>query len=199
MRTLLLGLLFAPFALAGEFNKKLSIGDAAPTWKDLPGTDGQKHSLANTKSDVVVVVFTCNSCATAQEYEDRYEDRLVAFAKAQPATVTLVAINVNTIAEDRLDAMKKKAAAKKFPFAYLYDESQKIAQDYGATYTPEFFVLNKDRKVAYMGAMDDRTRAADVKVKYLEDAVAAVLKGQAPPKTETVARGCLIRYKRTRD
>jgi peroxiredoxin len=195
VRTLFLSLLLAPLAFAGEFNKKLSVGDAAPVWKDLPGTDGQKHSLADLKSDVVVVVFTCNSCATAQEYEDR----LVAFAKAQPARVTLVAINVNTIAEDRLDAMKKKAAAKKFPFAYLYDESQKIAQDYGATYTPEFFVLNKDRKVAYMGAMDDRTKAADVKVKYLEDAVAAVLKGQAPPKAETVARGCLIRYKRTRD
>src|SRR5215207_2384139 len=138
MRTLLCTLLLAPLAVAGEFNKKLSVGDAAPVWKDLPGTDGKKHSLADVKSDVVVVVFTCNSYATAQEYEDR----LVAFAKAQPATVTVVAINVNTIAEDRLDAMKKKAEAKQFSFAYLYDESQKIARDYGATYTPEFFVLN---------------------------------------------------------
>src|SRR5262245_34748885 len=195
MRTLLVALLLTPLTFAGEFNKKLSIGDAAPAWKDLPGTAAKKHSLADLKSDVVVGVFTCNSCATAQEYEDR----LVAFAKAQPATVTVVAINVNTIAEDRLDAMKKKAEAKKFPFAYLYDGSQKIAQDYGATYTPEFFVLNKDRKIAYMGAMDDRTKAADVKVKYLEDAVAAVLKGQAPPTTETRARGCLVRYKRARD
>src|SRR5262249_27221361 len=110
MRTILLTLLLAPITFAGEFNKKLSVRDAAPAWKDLPGTDDQKHSLADVKSDVVVVVFTCNSCATAQEYEDR----LVAFAKAQPATVTMVAINVNTIAEDRLDAMKKKAAAKKF-------------------------------------------------------------------------------------
>ena len=132
MRTLLVALLLPTFTFAGEFNKKLSIGDAAPAWKDLPGTDGKKHSLAELKSDVVVVVFTCNSCATAQEYEDR----LVAFAKDQPAKVAVVAINVNTIAEDRLDAMKKKAEAKQFPFAYLYDESQKIAQEYGATYTP---------------------------------------------------------------
>jgi peroxiredoxin len=195
MRTLLFTLVLTSISVAGEFNKTLSIGDAAPAWKDLPGTDGKKHALADLKSDVVVVVFTCNSCATAQEYEDR----LVAFANAQPGAVTLVAINVNTIAEDRLDAMKKKADAKKFPFTYLYDESQKTARDYGAVYTPEFFVLNRARKVAYMGAMDDRTKAADVKVKYLEEAVAAVLKGQAPPTTETRARGCLIRYKRPRD
>ncbi|HVK11371.1 MAG TPA: thioredoxin family protein [Gemmataceae bacterium] len=195
MRTLLFTLVLTSISVAGEFNKTLSVGDAAPAWKDLPGTDGKKHALADLKSDVVVVVFTCNSCATAQEYEDR----LVAFANAQPGAVTLVAINVNTIAEDRLDAMKKKADAKKFPFTYLYDESQKTARDYGAVYTPEFFVLNRARKVAYMGAMDDRTKAADVKVKYLEEAVAAVLKGQAPPTTETRARGCLIRYKRPRD
>jgi peroxiredoxin len=196
MRTLLLALLLVPAALAGEFNKKLSVGDAAPAWKDLPGTDGKKHALADLAgSDVVVVVFTCNSCATAQEYEDR----LVAFANAHAGKVAVVAINVNTIPEDRLDAMTKKSTEKKFPFPYLYDETQKIAKDYGATYTPEFFVLNKARKVAYMGAMDDHTKAEDVTARYLEDAVTAVLKGRSTAKGETIPRGCLIRYKRTRD
>src|SRR6185369_2376514 len=112
--------------------------------------------------------------------------------KKNPEKVALVAINVNTIPEDRLDAMKKKAAKKKFPFAYVYDESQQIAKDYGATHTPEFFVLTKDRKIAYMGAMDDRTKVEDVKEKYLEAAVDSVLKGEKPAKSETNARGCLI-------
>jgi peroxiredoxin len=168
----------------------------APAWKDLPGTDGKKHSLADHASKrLVVLVFTCNSCACSEEYEDR----IIAFATKYRDDVSLVAINVNTIAEDRLDAMKKKADKKKFPFEYLYDESQQIARDYGATYTPEFFVLDKARKVVYMGAMDDKTKADAVTEKYLEAAADAALKGEKPPKSETIARGCLIRWKRSRD
>jgi len=183
-------------AVAGEFNKKLNLGDSAPAWKDLPGTDGKKHSLADHASrDLVVVVFTCNSCACSEEYEDR----IIAFATTHKDRIALVAINVNTIPEDRLDSMKRKAEKRKFPFEYLYDESQQIARDYGATYTPEFFVLDKGRKVAYMGAMDDKTKADAVKERYLELAVESVLKGQKPAKAETPARGCLIRWKRSRD
>src|SRR5262245_48711336 len=111
---------------AGEFNKKLNVGDAAPQWKDLPGTDGKMHSLADLKDkDVVVVVFTCNSCPIAVAYEDR----IIEFAKkhAGPeAKVALVAINVNSTPEDRLDAMKKRSDKMGFPFSYLFDESQRI-------------------------------------------------------------------------
>lgn len=192
LRTVFALLLLPAASLAGEFNKTLSVGDAAPAWKDLPGTDGKKHSLADHADRIVVVVFTCNSCPVAESYEDR----VIAFAEKYKDKVAVVAINVNTIADDRLDAMKKRAQKKKFPFEYLYDETQKIAHDYGATFTPEFFVLTKDRKVAYMGAMDDKTKADEVKEKYLEAAVDAVLKGDKPAKAETVAHGCLVRYKR---
>jgi peroxiredoxin len=196
MRAFVLALLVPAVCVAGEFNKVLNIDNPAPAWKDLPGTDGKKHSLADhADKDVVVVVFTCNSCACSEEYEDR----IIAFANKYKGKVALVAINVNTIPDDRLDAMKKKAEKKKFPFPYLYDETQKIARDYGATYTPEFFVLTKDRKIAYMGAMDDRTKVEDVKERYLESAVDVVLKGEKPAKGETIAHGCLIRYKRSRD
>ncbi|MCX7667278.1 MAG: thioredoxin family protein, partial [Gemmataceae bacterium] len=82
---------------------------------------------------------------------------------------------------------------------YLFDESQKIAKSFGATYTPEFFILNKERKVVYMGAMDDRNNATEVKVHYLEDAINSLQKGESPKVKETVARGCLIRYKRVRE
>jgi peroxiredoxin len=195
LRNVLAVCLFPAATFAGEFNKTLSIGDAAPTWKDLPATDGQKHSLSDVTDPIVVLVFTCNSCDIAQGYEDR----IIAFANKFKGKVAVVAVNVNTAAEDRLDAMKKKAEKRKFPFPYLYDESQKIARDYGASRTPEFFVLTKDRKVAYMGAMDDRSNAEDVKVKYLEAAVDALLKGSKLPKAETPPVGCLIKYKRTRD
>ena len=94
--------------------------------------------------------------------------------------------------------MKKRASEKKFPFPYLYDESQRVARDYGAVFTPEFFVLNKDRRVVYMGAMDDNTQPDKVTQQYLQDAVEAALKGTAPETTETPAVGCRIRYARRR-
>jgi peroxiredoxin len=185
-------------ARAGEFNPTLSIGDKAPEWKDLPGVDDKPHSLADLKDkDVVVVVFTCNSCPYAVDYEDRIID-FVAQHAGQQAKVALVAINVNRVPEDRLPQMKKRAQEKKFNFPYLYDESQKIARAYGASYTPEFFVLNKERKVVYMGAMDNSAIAAKVTEVYLTAAVEAALKGEKPAQTETAARGCAIRYVRER-
>jgi peroxiredoxin len=190
------GLVLTAAARGGEFNKTLSVGDAAPAWENLPGTDDKNHSLADLKGkDVVVVVFTCNSCPVAVAYEDR----IIALAQkyaGKDSKVGLVAINVNVIEDDRLPKMKERAKEKGFTFPYIFDESQKIARAYGATYTPEFFVLNKDRKVVYMGALDDKNKAENAKINYLEPAVEAVLKGEKPEKGETLARGCLIRYLR---
>lgn len=189
----------ASLSPAGEFNKTLNIGAPAPSWSGLPGVDGKTHALADLKDkEVVVVVFTCNSCPIAVDYEDR----IIAFAKkyttAADAKVGLVAINVNKVPADRLDKMKERAQQKGFNFPYLYDESQKIAQAYGAQFTPEFFVLDRDRKIAYMGAMDDKNNAKEVKENYLEAAVEALLKGKSPPKKETLGRGCMIRYDKKR-
>jgi len=195
--TFLLLLLASP-AFAGEYNPTLNIGDAAPAWTNLPGTDGRQHALADFKDkDVVVVVFTCNSCPVATDYEDR----IIALAKkyAGPGgRAALVAINVNKIEEDSLPRMKERAAAKGFDFPYLFDETQKIARDYGATFTPEFFLLDRQRKIAYMGGMDDNSNPAEVKANYLDPAIAAVLSGMKPETAETVARGCMVRYARER-
>jgi peroxiredoxin len=185
-------------AQAGQFNSVLSIGDPAPAWKDLPGVDGKRHSLADLHDrEIVVVVFTCNSCPIASDYEDR----IIAFAKkhcGRGQKTALVAINVNTVEEDLLPHMKERAAAKHFPYPYLFDESQKIGKAYGALFTPEFFVLDKDRKVAYMGAFDDNVEPTKIKHAYLEPAIEAVLKGAKVSPAETQASGCLIRYARNR-
>jgi peroxiredoxin len=176
---------------AGKFNKALDVGSPAPAWANLEGTDGKKHSLADLKDKAaVVVVFTCNSCPVAVGYEAR----LAAFAKTHADAVAVVAINVNTGKEDALPAMTERAAKKGFPFAYLYDPSQEVAKKYGAKYTPEVFLLDKDRKVAYMGAIDDKA-TGEVKVRYLEDALAALTGGKAAPTAETsAAAGCGIRF-----
>lgn len=181
---------------AGEFNPVLDIKDAAPKWAKLPATDGKQYAFEDFKDkEILVVVFTCNSCPYAVDYEER----LVAFSKKYAGSkVGLVAINVNKVEEDLLPAMKQRAKEKGFTFPYLFDETQEIAKKYGAGYTPECFVLNKERQVIYMGAMDDSPDAEKVKTQYVELAVAAAQAGKLPAKQETVAIGCRIRIERTR-
>ncbi|MBL8798439.1 MAG: thioredoxin family protein [Planctomycetia bacterium] len=173
---------------AGEFNKVVKIGDAAPAFSGLPGVDDKNHSLGDYKKDVVVIAVTCNHCPVAVAYEDR----MIAFAKKYADKVDFIAINVNNLEADKLPAMKVRAKDKGFNFPYLYDESQKIGKEYGATVTPEFFVLNKERKIVYMGAFDNKQNGATEN--FLEPAVEAALKGSAPTKAETKPFGCGVKY-----
>ena len=125
-------------------DKAIKIGDQGPAWENLAGTDDKKHSLKDLKeSKAVAVVFTCNTCPVAVAYEDRliklsndYKDKGVA----------LVAINVNKDPRNDLEAMKQRAEEKGFAFAYLFDPSQQIARDYGATVTPHVFLLDGKRE-----------------------------------------------------
>src|SRR5205809_1143285 len=103
-----LTILFTIQARAGTHNKQLSIGDRAPDWSGLVGTDGQKHALADlTDKDVVVICFTCNTCPYAVDCEDR----LIALAKRftpEGNRCALVAINANKVKEDLLPAMEER-------------------------------------------------------------------------------------------
>jgi len=196
LRAFVVFLPLGSLSFGGEYNEVLSIGDAAPAWTDLPGTDGKTHSLADLKDkDVVVLVFTCASCPFAVDYEDRLNALVKKYGEKQ---VAVVPVSVNRVEADQLPALTRRVKEKGFAFHYLYDESQKIAKDHGAIFTPEFYVFGKDRKLVYMGAMDDSTDPAGVKVKYVEDAIAAALAGTKPAVTETIARGCRVRYARER-
>lgn len=189
---------FSRECFAGKYNKVLSIGDEAPEWAALPATDDSDYGPKFFKDrKVFVIVFTSNSCP----YSVDYEDRLIAFTKKHcgpKGKVALVAVNVNKIPEDSLEAMKQRADRKGFNFPYLFDESQKIARDFGALRTPQFFVLDQKRRVAYMGTMDDSSNPDKVKINYVEDVVIALLTGEEPKVTETPPIGCLIRFTRKR-
>jgi len=185
-------LILASPTLAGKYNKALEIGDGAPSWENLKGVDDKEHSLDDYKAaKVLVVVFTCNSCPVAVAYEDR----LIALQKDyQDKEVQLVAINVNNIPPDRLEKMKERAASKDFNFPYLYDASQSSAKEYGARVTPDVVVLDQDRNVVYLGAIDDNMKADKVTKHYLRDALDALLAGKTPATTETNAFGCGIKW-----
>jgi peroxiredoxin len=192
---MILACLVSATAAAGEFNGVLNVGDAAPAWTDLPGTDGKRHALEELHDKkVVVVVFTCNSCPVARDYEDR----IMTLTKQNPQDVAVVAINVNRGPDDSLAKMTERARERGFTYLYLADESQNIGRAYGASATPDFFVLSPERKIVYMGSLDDNNDPSLAKVNHVSDAVQAALAGTKPTTAETFARGCGIRYARQR-
>jgi peroxiredoxin len=185
------GMSFAASEATGA-DAALKIGDAAPAWVDLEGVDGKKHSLVDLeKAKAVLVVFTCNHCPVAKAYEDR----LAALAKDfEEQDVEVVAISVSNSESDSLPAMKKRAEEKGFEFAYLHDPTQKIGREYGATVTPHAFLLDGERKVVYVGAIDDNMNPEKAAEHFVRDAIDAVLGGRTPVTTETEPSGCGISY-----
>ncbi len=187
------GVVLASVTSAARFNKKVDIGQQAPSFENLQGVDGKQHSLADYKdAKIVVLIFTGNECPVAQAYERR----LIEFQKEYGKKgVAVIAINCNLEEYDNIDAMKKHADERGFNFAYLNDETQASGKAFGATVTPHMFVLDQDRKIAYMGAFDDNMLLNEVKHNYLPDAVDALLAGEEVEVTETRQKGCGIQYR----
>ncbi len=173
-----------------------NIGDVATDFS-LKGIDGKKHSLSSIKdAKGYIVVFTCNHCPFAK----MYEDRIIALqAEFGPKGYPVVAINPNDpklVEEDSFEKMQERAKEKGFNFLYLIDEGQKIYPQYGATKTPHVFLLNNERVVQYIGAIDDNARdESAVKEKFLANAINALEKGEKISPAVTKAIGCSIKAK----
>ncbi len=173
----------------------IALGTEAPQF-DLPGVDGQSHSLDTYgDAEALVLVQSCNHCP----YVQAWEGRLSAIARDYAGRgVRVVAVNSNdaqNYPEDSFEEMQKRAAARGFAFDYLYDEPQAVARELGAERTPEVFVYDGDRKLVYHGAIDDSRDEAGVTQQYLRDALDALLAGQDAPLRETPAVGCTVKWK----
>ncbi len=173
----------------------LQLGQAAPDF-NLPGVDGKNYSLASFRdAKLLVVVFSCNHCP----YVIGSEDRMIAFANDyKPRGVTMVAINSNETQDhptDSFEHMKQRAAEKRFPFAYVRDDSQEVALAYGALRTPHYYVFDAERKLRYTGRMDDNPRTPGKETtRELRDAVDALLAGRKPPVEVTNPIGCNVKW-----
>ena len=194
---LVLLLLFWMAATPAMAQNGLQIGDQAPDFS-LKNVDGEMVSLTDFQdAKGVVVVFTCNTCP----YSVMYEQRLIELHKKYADKgYPIVAINPNdpvVKAGDSFEEMQKRAKSKQYPFAYLVDEKQEIYPAYGATRTPHIFLLDKDRTVQYIGALDNNAQdAASVSTRYVEDAIAALEMGKTPATATTKAIGCGIKTRR---
>jgi peroxiredoxin len=197
-RVMFLALVFGMTMTAGKtgqaakFNRKVDVGKPAPVWKKLAGVDGRTHNLSDYKNaKVLVIAFMCNQCEVSQAYEDRF----IALAKEfKPSQVALVGISCSLLPPDRLDKMVERAKKQRFNFDYLTDPSQQVGKDYGATVTPQLFVLDQSRNIAYMGRFDDSLYADDVHRRFVDEAVRAILAGKEPDPSETRSTGCAIEY-----
>ncbi len=194
IKHLLLGILLACSTLLGA--QGLSVGDVAPDF-ELKNIDDSMVSLADYDSvNGYIVVFTCNHCPFAIMYEDRLN---AIQAKYAPMGYPIVAINPNdpeVKPDDSFENMKVRAKEKGFEFAYLADDKQEVFPVYGATKTPHVYLLDANRVVQYIGAIDDSARdESAVTEKFLENAINSIHYGIKPNPSETKAIGCSIKVK----
>jgi peroxiredoxin len=173
----------------------LQIGEQAPAFS-LPATDGNTYTQEDfSASKVLVVCFTCNHCPYVIGSDEN--TRAIAGQFADQG-VRFVAINSNskhTYAEDDFDHMVARMEENKFPWVYLYDELQEIAETYGALRTPHFYVFDQDRKLVYTGRAIDNPRAWESSATHeLVDALNEHLAGQPVSLPVTNPIGCNVKW-----
>ena len=172
----------------------LNIGDSAPDF-ELPGVDDRKYSLSSfADSRLLMLIFTCNHCPTAQAYEERIKQ---IHAEYEPKGVALVAISPNdplavrldelgyTDLSDSLEDMKIRVKDKGYNFPYLYDgETQETSAEYGVLATPHVYIFDRARRLRYVGRIDD-SEVGTVKSHEARDAIDALLASKPVPVAET--------------
>jgi peroxiredoxin len=189
---------------ASEKVETLRIGQKAPDF-NLPGVDGRNYKLADfADADVLVIIFTCNHCPTAQAYEERiiklaadYKNKgvaLVAISANDPKAVRLDELGYSDMS-DSFEEMKTRAKDMKFNFPYLYDgDNQRVSLAYGPARTPHVFIFDRQRELRYVGRFDNSERAKLVKSEDARNAIEALLNGKKVAVEETGTIGCSIKW-----
>ena len=176
----------------------LSLGTPAPDFR-LPDFDGRVHALGDFReSPALLVAFFCSHCPFVRHLRAEF----AAFAREfAPRGLAIVAINANDIEaypQDGPDAMRQEAVELGYVFPYLLDESQAVAKAYRAACTPDFFLFDADRRLAYRGQFDDSRpgNGRPVTGADLRAAVEATLAGGAPGPEQFPSLGCNIKWRK---
>jgi peroxiredoxin len=173
----------------------LKIGSKLPEF-NLRATDGKFYSQKSFgNKELLIVIFSCNHCPYVQAYENRIKQIQTDYEKH----LGIMAISSNyaeKYPEDSFEKMKMRAEQNNFNFPYLYDETQEIAKAFGASHTPEIFLFDKNRELAFHGKIDDYWQdESNVKTKYLRNALDEILSGKKISVPETFTIGCTIKWK----
>jgi len=191
----------ATLVYGGKFNSTINIGMQAPVFTNLPATDGKSYSMSDFKEDVLVLVFLADHCPWVKGGEP---DLIKLAADYKGKSVRFVGIAINLREEDTLPAMKVRVQQAGYNFLYVHDASQEIGRKYGATHTPEYFVLDKNRRIIYTGLLTNSPALLEGRAPrytngppsqfYVRDAVDAATAGKMPAVTETRPQGCTLEY-----
>jgi peroxiredoxin len=173
----------------------LSLGDRAPKFENLLGTDGERYSLHSfSDKPILAVVFSCNHCPYVKDYEGRMIEVQRDYASKG---FQMVAINSNddeSHPEDSYPEMVKRARERGFNFVYLRDADQKVAESYGAVCTPHVFLFDDNRVLRYRGRIDDSRDAPKVKSPDLRNALDDLIRGVPVGVADTRPFGCSIKW-----
>ena len=172
----------------------LQLGEKAPDFT-LPATDGQTYSLADFSDETLVIFFTCNHCPFVTGSDEVTRQTAEKYA---PQGVRFVAINSNskiTHPDDDFAHMVARMEEHKFPWVYLYDESQEVALAYGGLRTPHFYVFDSERKLVYTGRGVDNPRdTSQMTVNDLDNALAEHVAGKPITTPLTNPIGCNVKW-----
>jgi peroxiredoxin len=175
---------------------KLQLGDPAPKFSNLPGVDGKTYSLDSFKDKkALVIVWYCNHCPYAQAYRDRFNDVAKDYMAKGVAFVAINSNDANQYPEDAFEPMKMHAKQHGLVFHYLFDESQAVAEAYGAMCTPHVLAFDQQRLLRYQGRFDgDQQNPKLGRAKDLRAALDALLAGQPVKEPVTRAFGCSVKW-----
>ena len=178
-------------------SREIAPGAACPDFR-LPSVDGKVHARDDFRAaPVLVVMFICNHCP----YVQAVEDRIVALDREYaPRGVQFVGICANDptdYPDDRPAELLRRWREKAYGFPYLIDESQDVARAFGAVCTPDIYVFDRERKLAYHGRLDDNwQRPEKVERRELAAALDALLAGRRPAPEQHHAIGCSIKWRK---
>lgn len=190
--SLVLGLaLVASNAVGGD--KGVDVGAAAPDFS-LENHEGKTVKLADYKDKIVVLEWIHPGCPFVVKHYDAKTMTTLANKYAEKGVVWLA---INSTNDVKNEDNKKWAAKYDVKYAILNDRDGATGHAYGATNTPHMYIIGKDGKLAYIGAIDNDPKVSDKKdkVNYVEKALDELLEGKAVSTPKTKAYGCTVKFK----
>ena len=175
----------------------IPLGTIIPEFNLPDVVSGENISAEDVKGKISVVMFICNHCP----FVKHVNDQLVKLGNDYiPKGINFIAISSNDVVnypDDAPDKMKENARELKFPFPYLYDETQDVARAFDAACTPDFFVFNKNSELVYRGQLDDSRPSLDIPVtgKDLRAALDNTIVGKPVSEFQRPSIGCNIKWK----
>lgn len=176
-----------------------NFGWAAPEF-DLPGVDGQRHSLKSARGPKgLLVMFICNHCPYVKAILPRLIRDTRELAELGIGSIAIMANDPSDYPEDSWDNMVALAQREALPFPYVLDATQQIARSYGAVCTPDFFGFNADLALQYRGRLDasGKSLAAPDARRDLFEAMKIVAQTGSGPSEQLPGIGCSIKWRET--